>query len=552
VLVQTPTVGASPTSVCVNSSSTLTASASAGSTTILSENFNGANSWTTANTSSGGSNPANAAWTLRPDGYMNTGGTIVYTFHSNDNSQFYLTNADAAGSGVTVSTVLQSPSFSTVGYTSASLQFYHHYSDFSANDQAAVEISTNGTTWSNLQTYTSDQGTESSFVLATISLTPYVGNAAVYIRFKYDAGWDWFWAVDNVTITGTPSTVSYSWTASPATGAGLPVGAGTLSTSNNNVSVTPTAFGTYTYSVSTSNSCLATGSVTVTSTATGGLASSTTTCQSANITSGNNYILAGSCVLLAKIVPQGGATELTGNVNVCVRIEGGTTFYNAEPYLMRHFDIEPSTPTLTATARVTLYVLQSEFADYNTNCGGFPQLPASPSDAAGISNLRITQWHGTPSTQPLPGYYSGGGLLINPADADIVWDATNNWWAISFDVTGFSGFFIHSTVSGFPLSSGFTIFNGRRQGAVNLLNWKTATEQNIKGYEVQRSYDGQHFSSIGFVNSQAPGGNSNSLLQYSFTDNSFSGEKQYYRLRQVANDCRIAISSFVPISDSLA
>ncbi len=90
---------------------------------------------------------------------------------------------------------------------------------------------------------------------------------------------------------------------------------------------------------------------------------------------------------------------------------------------------------------------------------------------------------------------------------------------------------------------------GAKEGTHNILRWTTATESNNNGFEVQRSTDGIHYSAIGYVQSVATGGNSSSNLSYLFTDNSFTGTVQYYRLRQVDNDNTSHISSVVVIRD---
>jgi hypothetical protein len=249
----------------------------------------------------------------------------------------------------------------------------------------------------------------------------------------------------------------------------------------------------------------------------------------------------GSCNTIAKIIPNGGS-PLTGMVSSCVTIDGSVQTYSGEPYLQRHYDIEPSISAGTATARITLYVLQSEFDTYNSNNGSFPDLPTGPSDATGISNLHITQYHGTGTA---PGNYSGTAVSIDPADNDIVWDATNNWWEISFDVTGFSGFYIHTGSYILPVS--IINFSGYKDGSRNQLRWTTASEQNNSGFEVQRSTDGINYTALGFVNSQATGGNSVSQLNYAFTDNNVTGKRQYYRLRQVDLDNHSKFSNVVLI-----
>jgi hypothetical protein len=170
---------------------------------IFSEDFNNlTNSWTTINNSTGGVDPLLVAWTLRPDGYTYS---TFGTWHSNDNSQFYLSNSDAGGSGtpsLVTATILQSPAFSTVGFTAATLRFYHHLNWLS--NSSKVDYSIDGTNWINLQTYVADVGSVGAFVQEIITLPAGALNQpSVYIRFKYDGGWDYFWGIDNVSVSGT-------------------------------------------------------------------------------------------------------------------------------------------------------------------------------------------------------------------------------------------------------------------------------------------------------------------------------------------------------------
>ncbi len=92
-------------------------------------------------------------------------------------------------------------------------------------------------------------------------------------------------------------------------------------------------------------------------------------------------------------------------------------------------------------------------------------------------------------------------------------------------------------------------FSGYKSGAKNVLKWTTGNEQNNVGFEVQRSSDGVSYSAIGFVNSQAMGGNSSTELSYSFDDNSpAASRKSYYRLNQQDIDGRSKLSNVVLIN----
>lgn len=115
--------------------------------------------------------------------------------------------------------------------------------------------------------------------------------------------------------------------------------------------------------------------------------------------------------------------------------------------------------------------------------------------------------------------------------------------------TGMSGF-SDFAVGGQPAVSlpvTITSFSGYKDGANNLLKWTTASEADNRGFEVQRSLDGINYTAIGFVNSLALGGNSSAQLSYTFTDNSPSGDKQYYRLRQEDLNGKSKLSNVVLI-----
>jgi hypothetical protein len=89
-----------------------------------------------------------------------------------------------------------------------------------------------------------------------------------------------------------------------------------------------------------------------------------------------------------------------------------------------------------------------------------------------------------------------------------------------------------------PLPITLNSFNVRRNDIKINLTWQTATEQNNKGFYIQRRVGNGTWESIGFVASQAGDGNSSIPLTYTFTDvNSERGMVQY-RLQQLDLDGR--------------
>ena len=107
-------------------------------------------------------------------------------------------------------------------------------------------------------------------------------------------------------------------------------------------------------------------------------------------------------------------------------------------------------------------------------------------------------------------------------------------WATMSGVTNFSGgtggiILVPSSL----LPVEWLYFSGNTVDRINKLQWATASEENTREFEVQRSKDGINFEVIGNVQAA---GNSNIQNNYLFDDvNPYSG-LNYYRLRLINND----------------
>lgn len=77
-----------------------------------------------------------------------------------------------------------------------------------------------------------------------------------------------------------------------------------------------------------------------------------------------------------------------------------------------------------------------------------------------------------------------------------------------------------------------------------LVSWSTASELNNNFFTVERSEDGVNFESIGFRNGA---GNSNSLVNYYFTDVEPLSGLAFYRIRQTDYDGNSDVSSIAAI-----
>lgn len=91
-------------------------------------------------------------------------------------------------------------------------------------------------------------------------------------------------------------------------------------------------------------------------------------------------------------------------------------------------------------------------------------------------------------------------------------------------------------------------FNAYKDGGIARLTWATGTEQNNKGFDIQRSSDGKNWISIGWQDSQSENGNSSTTLNYYYTDNHPLEGMNFYRLKQTDFDGRAAYSEVKAVS----
>jgi Secretion system C-terminal sorting domain len=251
-----------------------------------------------------------------------------------------------------------------------------------------------------------------------------------------------------------------------------------------------------------------------------------------------NTLYATDCSNLIATVGALGVSPISGSTTAKVWIE--TT--QPTQHVKRHYEITPAANANTATGKVTLYFIQQEFTDFNAL--NIIKLPIDATDAANNkANLLIEKRAGVSGDGTgLPGTYTGTITTINPANADIIWNATASRWEVSFDVTGFSGFFVKTQLTTLPLK--LVSFTGNKQNDKNYLQWQTTNEINTKSFTIERSYTGNNFTNIGTVNALA-----NRNGNYNYTDANKFETVVYYRLKMIENDGKFSYSSIIKLSN---
>jgi hypothetical protein len=245
--------------------------------------------------------------------------------------------------------------------------------------------------------------------------------------------------------------------------------------------------------------------------------------------------------LITKLNPNG-ASPINGSTTAKVWVEAT----QSAQFVKRHYEITPATNAATSTGTVTLYFTQADFDAFNAV--NTTKLPTDAADATGKANLLIEKRPGTSSDGTgLPGTYTGTPVTINPADGDIIWNAAQNRWEVSFDVTGFSGFFVKTQSFALPVT--IQSFNAIQQSNDVLVKWQTSNEVNVNLYEVESSTDGQRFEKIGTVAANSTN-SANSANDYAFVDKRvWASSVRYYRLKSIDNDGTFKYSAVVRLAN---
>jgi hypothetical protein len=136
---------------------------------------------------------------------------------------------------------------------------------------------------------------------------------------------------------------------------------------------------------------------------------------------------------------------------------------------------------------------------------------------------------------------------VNDFEGQSIGGTTGNHFVQFINITGFSQTIVSNGEPFNPIPLPVTLgnFTGKRLDNQQVeLNWNTFSEVDNKGFEVQKGYDLQNFSSIGFVEGN---GTTNTRRDYKFVDkDALAGA--YYRLKQVDTNGDFEYSRVIFIS----
>lgn len=161
--------------------------------------FSNQSNWTFGNDGT-----PSADWELTTTGptgqYSATYGTLESTTAANGWAMF---DSDALGTGSSVQNawIQLANSVDLTGYSSVAVVFQQYYVKFQGTTY--VEVSTDGSTWTTYEVNASQAGNSASDnpELVSVNVSGAAANmATVWIRFRYQGGWDYDWQIDDVAI----------------------------------------------------------------------------------------------------------------------------------------------------------------------------------------------------------------------------------------------------------------------------------------------------------------------------------------------------------------
>ncbi|WP_299707146.1 T9SS C-terminal target domain-containing protein [uncultured Pontibacter sp.] len=118
------------------------------------------------------------------------------------------------------------------------------------------------------------------------------------------------------------------------------------------------------------------------------------------------------------------------------------------------------------------------------------------------------------------------GLAID--DVKVTWNFEPDYIPLPVELTKFTAHVVAKTVE---------------------LNWTTASEQDSRHFEIERSADAKHFTTLGIVNSR---GTTSLVTHYNFHDREPLLGTSYYRLKQVDEDLTYTYTNIIAVTNQQA
>lgn len=119
-------------------------------------------------------------------------------------------NSDAYGSGNSQNADLISPVLDLTGYTGVTLAFSYYFKSYTGSSGTLSYSINNGTTWTVITSFTTTSTTNPTSFSQVIAAV--AGQSQVKFKWNYTGTWGYYWAIDNISVTGTASLATVTTT----------------------------------------------------------------------------------------------------------------------------------------------------------------------------------------------------------------------------------------------------------------------------------------------------------------------------------------------------
>jgi len=217
--------------------------------------------------------------------------------------------------------------------------------------------------------------------------------------------------------------------------------------------------------------------------------------------------------------------------NVYEFANSGSSFEANELSVQRTWHIQESTNGGSNVALTLQHNTASEGIRYSNTNNYISRYWGSAANTAYLDNSLYSFWDYANLSNS---YSNTAGTITTGSNYGLMSNRNNI-------TSNFSGNTQYFTKAGYVAPLPIVILNLKAEWANNLLSianikWQTTMEINNQFFIIERSYDGSNWEQAGKVFSAAANGNSNSLLDYVFTDNQLKAKSEaaiiYYRLIQ--------------------
>ena len=264
----------------------------------------------------------------------------------------------------------------------------------------------------------------------------------------------------------------------------------------------------------------------------------TATSTDSSVLVGPTEINDANCQLMALVTPSG-SDPVSGNISVTDSIGTGVSTFYGSPYLNRVYDITPTQNASNATATITLYYTDAEMQAYNNylSANGLtatvPDAPTitMPADTAAAKvTFRIIQYHGLFASP----YNDANGVVV--PITSMLYNSEASRWEVTFNVTGFSGFYAYTNKVATPLALTWQYITAIENGSNNEIIWGAYNSDNGGTFDVQSSINDQSFNTIASIPYN------NTQVVYSTVDINPPAQV-YYRIKYTDKDGTVSYSA---------